>query len=491
MAVRRSLAFPMRTLRSSISAEGLTRIGWHLCRIAIAGSLLFLDIGILVAAAVLNRSGWNTNRRLTTQRNVQFYPKTILITGIGTAQGLHLARAWDAEGHRVVGADVTDLDLPVRSGGSMSRTLIAFYRVPKDHYISRVLDIVHREKVDLWIPCSPKATAMEDTTAQQVIESRTNCKCIAFDTELTKCFTNTTSFRQYLADRNLPVVACHRVQSRDSIHKILHRSPSKSYQIRRLSSGEDEAVIVLPKRTLSRTYSEVSEIQISKDSPWVLQQQTRLGEFFADLLVVRGYVYAIKVRLADARSLCWGASRVDESLAMSIHRVMQSFATHGGPRMTGHLSVRLLVDEEFDNASVRHTIHIADCVPGSAAVENLLRNARCPIDGYLAALSREPAVPADDEIAATLCPAQSSLAWVENQMVFDLFARFLSLGRVRQVVVSLQAELIPFVFWRNPHFSYRDPLPWWWHVHVYQPLREIWMLMKQTRSAGLTKSLGR
>jgi hypothetical protein len=32
----------------------------------------------------------------------------------------------------------------------------------------------------------------------------------------------------------------------------------------------------------------ISEIQISKDRPWILQQQSRLGELFADLLIVRG-----------------------------------------------------------------------------------------------------------------------------------------------------------------------------------------------------------
>lgn len=487
MAVRRSLTLPMTTLRASTSAESLSRILCHLLRISITCSLLPIDIAILMIAAAINRLGLNSDRRLTTQRNVQFYPKTILITGIGTSQGLALARAWDAEGHRVVGADVTDLDLPVRSGGSMSHTLVAFYRVPKDHYISRILDIVYREKVDVWIPCSPKAAAIEDSTARQVIESRTNCKCIALDTELIACFSNPDAFRNYLADQSLPFVACHQVQSRDSIHKILHQSPTKSYQIHRLNPRPNEAAIILPKRTLSKTYSKVSEIQISKESPWVLQQEARLGEFFADLLVVRGHVYAIKVRLIDAQSSCWGASRVDESLAMSIHRVMQNFARQGGALMTGHLSVRLQVDEELDAFSVRHTIHLASCITGATAVENLLRDARCPVGGYLAALSHGTAESAPRDIAATLSPTlRPKLKWDENELVLDLLTRFLSLGYVQQMITLLEAELVPFLFWRNPFFSRYDPLPWWWHLHVYQPLREIWTLMKQTREAGLT-----
>lgn len=460
-------------------------------RVWLSFVFLFLDNSILLATILLARlrSRPDRRRRQEVLRDVNFYPKTVLITGIGTSQGLALARAWDAEGHRVVGVDVSDLDLPVRSGGGMSKTLIAFYRVPKDHYLSRILDIIQREKVDVWIPCSPKASAIEDATARQVVEIRTGCKCIAFDTEMTNCFRNTESFRQFLAEKKLPMLEYHQVQSRDSIHKILNRSPTKSYNIRRVSSDSSGVAVILPKRTVSKTYSEVSEIQISKDSPWVLQQQTRLGEFFADVLVVRGYVHAIKVRLAESRSPHWGASPLDEALAKAVHQLMQSFAEKGGARMTGHLSVRLLVDEEFDASSVRHTIHIADCVPGAVALENLLRDARCPVRGYLSVLSQQPIEPASWNVPATLSPSpRSRPTIVDHEIISRFISLFLSLDFAKRMVALVEAEFVPFLFWKDARFSPNDPFPWWWHVHVYQPLREVWQLMKHTREAGLTNT---
>lgn len=482
----RRLGFSMKTLRASPSVEGLACLLGHFFRICISFSLLFVDNTILLAAVILSRLRYSPtwNRRQAALQSVHFYPKTVLITGIGTPQGLALARAWDAEGHRVVGADVTDLDLPIRSGGSMSRSVLVYYRVPKDHYISRILDIVHREKVDVWIPCSPKASAVEDATARQVIESRTNCRCIAFDAGLAACFIKPDSFRQFLAERDLPVLERHQVRSRDSIHKILHRSPTKSY---RLSSSADKRAVILPKRTLSTTYAEVSEIKISEDSPWVLQQQHRLGEVFADLLVVRGHVHAINIRLAGARSSSWGASRLDEALAAAVHRLMQTFAEKGGPRMTGHLSVRLLVDEEFDASSVRHTIHIADCVPGAAAIESLLRDARCPVGGYLSVLSSESSEPSPWDTVTTL----STRPHPEPVMIGSGFAIYLlswllPLNLAKDCLTVLETELLPLLFWKNHLFSPCDPLPWWWEVHIYQPLREIWVLLKQTRAAGLT-----
>ncbi|KAJ5833604.1 hypothetical protein N7474_001915 [Penicillium riverlandense] len=457
------------------------RIFWHLLRIFLSFSLILLDNTILLfTSSIAHLLPAQPHK---SSQDVHFYPKTILITGVGTAPGLALARAWHAAGHRVVGADVADLDLPVRSGGGMSRTLLVFYRIPKGHYISRLLDIIHREKVDVWIPCSPKVTPIEDATARQVVESRTSCKCIAFGTELTACLLHPDSFRHYLMDKGLPVLERHQVQSRDSIHKILNRSPTKSYQMRRLNSTADEGAVNLPKRTMSMTYSDVSEIEVTKDRPWVLQQQTRLGEFFADILVVRGHVHAIKVRLVDSRASQWGASRLDEALAVAIHKLMQSFAAKAGARMTGHVSVRLLVDQEFDAHSIRHSIHIAGCTPGAEAVANLLRDAPCPIAGYLAAISPD-AVPA--QVSAALSPPTPQfVSRIAPYIPAHKHLRFLR--PLIPLLEKLYTEVSPFIFWENPLFARQDPLPWWWHVHVYQPMREIWLLMKQTREAGLTE----
>ncbi|KAJ5417218.1 uncharacterized protein N7487_000768 [Penicillium crustosum] len=470
VAVRHRLSMSIKSAKASVSSGTLSRVFWHLLRICLSFSLIFVDNTILVVAGLLAYLRSTANRRQATKRNVRFYPKTVLITGIGTTHGLNLARSWAVEGHRVVGADVTDLDLPVRSGGSMSKALVAFYQIPKDHYISRLLDVIHREKVDLWIPCSPKASSIEDATAQQVVENHTSCKCITFDTELAACFAHPDSFRQ--------------VQSRDSVHKILHRSPSKSYQIFRAAPSANEKAMLLPRRTLSKTYTVVSEIQISQDRPWILQQQSRLGEIFADLLIVRGHVQAIKVRVSDSGSSTWGASRLDEALAASVHRLMQIFAAKGGVRLTGHLSVRLMVDEEFDAHSVRHTIYIAGCTSGAKTVDNLLYDVPCPIAGYLSVFPSNPADTAN--IAPTLSSTRSAPTFARAAILPAAFLQFSLFHFALTALEVVEAELVRLLFWKDPLFSFLDPVPWWWQVHVYQPLREIWVLMKQTREAGLT-----
>ena len=456
----------------------LSRVFWHILRICLSLSLLFVDNTILVAAVFISYL------RPATRRSKHFSPKTVLITGIGTVHGLTLARAWALEGHRVVGADITDLDLPVRSGGSMSKALVAFYRIPKDHYMSRVADIIPREKVDIWIPCSPKASPVEDAMVRQLIEGYTSCACVTFDVSCAIRFGHPDSFRQYLIDKGLPVLEHHTVQSRDAVHRILHRSPSKTYEMSRASPSANEKAILLPSHTLSRTYTAISEIQISKDQPWILKQQSRLGELFADLLIVRGHIQAIRVRFSDSDSFTWGTSRLDKALAASIHSLMQKLVPKNDARLTGHLCVRLMVDEEFEAHSVRHTIYIAGCTLGARPVDHPLHNVPCPVSGYLAVLPSNRVDTAN--VTATLPSTHSAPAFARPAIIPAAIMKF-PLFRVAVSALEVaEVELARLLFWKDPLFSFLDPVPWWWQVHVYQPLREIWVLIKRTREAGLT-----
>ncbi|KAE8153531.1 hypothetical protein BDV25DRAFT_149316 [Aspergillus avenaceus] len=463
----------------------------HLLRIALSIILLPLDNAILFATCIVGQLSvflWHSNpayRRQAALRDARFYPKTILITGIDTPHGLALARCLYYHGHRVVGADVSNL--PFASGEGMSKSLVNSYRISRSNYVSRLLDVIHREKIDIWIPCSPRMNVLEDAMAKHMVESRTTCKAIHMDTEWVNRFSETESFVQFLNENGLPAVENHQVQSRDSVHKILHRSPSKIYHMRRPGTAVDDSnVVTLPKRTLSMTYTEVSEIRISKDRPWVLQQQARLGEFIAELLVVSGKVKAMKLRPADDRF--WGQSRLDEGLAVTIQKLMDRFAVKGGPEMTGHLCVRLLVDEEFETNHVRYVAHIASCTQGTGSVEYLLHNpSSSVINGYLAVLSP----PTDDTPANLENKRQQARASIVTspRRTFSYSEKLIQIDThgVLSLLYPVAKQVDRFVdqtnnrllFWQDPRFSALDPLPWWWHAHVYRPLKELELILSR------------
>ncbi|KAG2412835.1 hypothetical protein HFD88_010392 [Aspergillus terreus] len=469
----------------------------RLLRITLSIILLPLNNAILIALYIWKHVSVRLSYpsslrpRQTALQDVHFYPKTVLITGVDTPHGLAVARAWYAQGHRVVGAGVSISERGlIPSGVSLSTSVSAFYHIPRGLYASRLLDVVQREKIDIWIPCSASATAMDDAMAKEAIESRTSCVCITLGTPLVSRFARQDSFTQYLQEKDLPVVENHHVQSRDTIHKILHRSPTKVYRMRRPSAAmSDGHAVILPKRTVSLTYSEVSEIQISKDRPWVMQQQSRLGKFSAELLVVGGQVQAFRVFSVGSDSAC--RSRLDEGLATAIHKLMARFASKAGTQMTGHLSVQLMVDEEFDANHVRYVIHIAGCALGASATERLLRTtpAHTLVRGYLAVLAPQingaPRLCDDSHtqpvtIESAIPPRKYSL----YQTVRDsgirriLPALYPTLQKVDKINDGLSDLLF---FWKDWRFSSFDPLPWWWHTHVHQPWEDAERILREVR----------
>lgn len=480
--------------RSLCSVRDRLRLGLlvHLFRLAVAlvlfpwNNVVFLASYSAGYLSFLASRSDPTRTRQTALRDVQFYPKTIVVTGVDTPRGLAIARSWFRAGHRVVGVSISDSPIP--AGESLSSALAAFYRVPKGKYVARLLDVVNREKADVWVPCSERASVLDDAMAKQVIEGRTECKCVTLDLELVNVFGRPGAFRQFLMEKGLPVVENHCVQSRDSIHKILHRSPTKSYRISRPDglAATNAREITLPKRTLSLTYSEVSEIQISKDSPWILQQQTRLGEFLAEMLLVHGHIKAIKVRPAESHaSRAWGQSRLDEGLTMAVHKLMERFALKGGSRMTGHICVRIMVDEEVDASHVRYALHINGCTQGAAAVDTLLQDASEQlIRGYLSVEAPHlNGVIETESVDALRAQAARSMISTTPRPKFSLYQMLKEYDEennfrilypaAQQIDALVRGTERALLFWRDWRFSIHDPLPWWWDAHISRPLREL------------------
>ncbi|KAL4981016.1 hypothetical protein BDW66DRAFT_163974 [Aspergillus desertorum] len=455
----------------------------HLFRIVI--SLLFLPLNSFILCVALATA--HTARRA-------ICPKTILVTGIDTPHGLHLARCWYNQGHRVVGADIAEARFP--SGGSLSRALVAHYRFSKSHYVSRLLDIVVREKVDIWIPCAQDTSAIDDGMAKQAVESRTSCRCVTLDTELASQWSRSESFVQYLINHGHPIVEHHEVQFRDSIHRILHRSPAKAYLIRKTTSAVNMGkFIILPKRTLSSTYSEVSGIQVSKDSPWIMQQHARLGEFIAEALIIRGHVAAIMLRSASPGS-DGGCSRVNGGLAAAAHQVVDKLASQGGSRVTGHFLVRLMVDEQLHLNSVRYEVHIAGCTQGAAAIADLLQDMppRSLVYGYLAILEEAPKTSAGGfarpQVRKSMLSRSLSVYQAIKMSAYQAIkshdaskALTASYPVAQKIDWALNEAGKLMLFWTDWRFSIIDPQPWWWHTHVYWPFTELDSMLESLKRA--------
>jgi hypothetical protein len=136
------------------------------------------------------------------RKSPHFRPKTVLVTGVGMAKGLRIARAFHQAGHRVIGADFEPYSIPVN--GRLSRAIARFYRVSKPsprygaaHYLRDLVYVVEKEEVDLWVSCSGVASAVEDGQAMELLQRKTNCKSIQFDVKTTGTLHEKDSFIDY------------------------------------------------------------------------------------------------------------------------------------------------------------------------------------------------------------------------------------------------------------------------------------------------------
>lgn len=213
------------------------------------------------------------------------------------SKGLTLARMFYGAGHNVIGADFEPHDISVC--GRFSKALSKFYSLSpvqgsegSSDYAQDLLEIVQKEKVDLWVSCSGVASAVEDGYAKEIIEQHSSCRAIQFDVDTTSTLHEKHTFIQQTAKLGLPIPETHNVTSRAAVHKVLDVT-KKKYILK--SVGVDDAnradMTLLPRRTMSETYSHIADVPISPTKPWVLQQFVRGKEYCTHSLVVNGYVF--------------------------------------------------------------------------------------------------------------------------------------------------------------------------------------------------------
>lgn len=109
-------------------------------------------------------------RRLRTNRG--FVPKTVLLTGVNTPQGLRLARAFHDTGHNVIGLDYEPGGLPIPP--RLSKAVHTFYAFKlssvegrRSEYVNFVTEIIEKEHADLWLNCITSADPLLEAQAKK------------------------------------------------------------------------------------------------------------------------------------------------------------------------------------------------------------------------------------------------------------------------------------------------------------------------------------
>ena len=447
-------------------------------------SLVFLpfDTFVLLASYALQILIPHGAKRRQIRRSPGFRPRTVLVTGVGMSKGLALARMFYEAGHNVIGADFEPQGVPVC--GRFSKALKKFYRLPKPdqvigptYYIEGLLQVVKREHVDLWVSCSGVASAVEDGQAKEVIERRSDCKAIQFDVQTTATLHEKHSFIQRTMALGLPAPETYDVCSRDAVHKVLQGARKKQYIMK--SVGVDDAsrgnMTLLPRRTVSETYSHISKIAISKEKPWVLQQYIHGEEYCTHALVIKGDVKAFVACPSLELLMHYEALPSNSALSQAMFKFTKEFVHRSGEDMTGHLSFDFLIEETSTEKGLTKTLYPIECNPRAHTAVILFADSGISLTAkYMEAISPATNGIANGHAGTIVTPSKPrKYYWIGHDLAtLVLYPAFLVL-MMRMNISSFIAQCFTFlqhvISWKDGTYELWDPLPWWWLYHIYWP----------------------
>ena len=483
-----------------LSAESSWRLHMVQNSLLILLSLFFLPIDslILFYSYCLRVLAPQDGIRRRIRRSRGFQPKTILVTGLGMSKGLALARMFYLAGHNVIGADAEPYGVPVN--GRFSKALKEFYRLPKPSksdgsapYVQHLLKIVRMEKVDLWVSCSSASTAVEDGLAKEIIELRSDCKAVQFDVNTTATLHEKHSFIQKTIALGLPAPETYDVTTRHAVHTLLNSKPKKQYIMK--SAGAVDAIkgnrILLPRRTVSETYNQVSTLSISKDKPWVLEQYIQGEEYCTHALVVNGEVKAFVACPSQELLMHYEALPCTSGLGKVMLKFTQEFVSRTGDGMTGHLSFDFRVEETMSESGLQMSLYPIECNP-RAHTAVLLFSSLSPelAVRYMDALvSKTNGLSKGHVNGPVLMPrSPKRYYWIGHDLVSLVLHPTLQVLRLELSIPAFLRGCYTFLehllLWKDGTFELWDPLPSWWLYHVYWPghlLTCMWQRRKWSR----------
>ncbi|KAH6660831.1 carbamoylphosphate synthase large subunit [Truncatella angustata] len=465
-------------------------------------SIFLLPLSLALTSFAILMRRWSSHTRK--QQPVPLDPRhkrNILVTGVGMAKGLTLARAFHLSGHNVTGADFEGNG--ILCSGKYSKSLCGFRPMNRPDsenatrsYIQQLLTIVRDNHIDLWVSCSGVASALEDAKAKELIERKTSCKCIQLGVQDTATLHEKDQFMSEAARLGLPVPVTHHLSSYDEA--IDHLSHSQSAHPERKfilkTVGMDDAnrgnMTVLPLDTMEKTKTYMSRLPITPENTWILQEFIPGGEeYCTHALIVRGQV---KVFVAcPSAELLMHYEALPPSSALS--RAMLAFTreyvyrSESSEQFTGHLSFDFMVkDSVVDEKSFERSIYAIECNPRAHTAVVLFAQEgpemASMVQAYLSTLDvghvsyaevvKKNGLKEDEIVYPPNAPI--SRYWIGHdlfslvvQPTFDWTSGQITLHELSRCFLQFINHALT---WKEGTFETWDPLPALALYHVYWPL---------------------
>lgn len=414
------------------------------------------------------------------------------MTGVGMSKGLAIARAFHKEGHDVVAADFEPYGIPVC--GRFSNAVRKFYRLPQESqnelgestYVTALLSIVRKEKIDLWVSCSGVASALEDARAAEAVEKETECKAIQFGVDMTGTLHEKYSFNENTRKLGLNTPKTHLITSIDDALEILHpdKNSDDTKYIMKPVGVDDTAradMTLLPRPSASKTRSHITRLNPSLTRPFVLQQYIQGPEYCTHSLVIRGNIMLFTACPSADMLMHYQSLPTDSALFKVMFEYTKVYAEKMGKEMTGHFSMDFLVDETGDGdgdgkgkgKGKGERIFPIECNPRAhTAVVLFGYDSEKMVDSYLSILSSSKETKQTQPIFPT---TRTPYYYLPHDLTTRLILPLLNLLILRTTPSSTYASILELVehilYWKEGTYEVWDPWPFWWLYCVYWPGR--------------------
>ena len=415
---------------------------------------------------------------------------SVLVTGVGMAKGLFLARAFHIAGCRVIGADFEKHGVP--ACGRFSAAVTRFYALRilgqdrnAEAYVNKIVDIIRKEKIDIWVSCSGVATALEDARAMQVVEKSTSCKAFQFDEDTTFKLDDKFEFMKQteriglLSPKWYPLSTPEALP--DTISLILSKVKTgtiEKYIVKNV--GMDDltrgALPILSSNDPQRLTEVLNTLDYSGGKSWILQEYIEGGEeYCTHSVVVDGRVKAFLA--CPSSSVLLHYQLMDESspLFNDMLQFTQKYAKGmflQQQRFTGHLSFDFLAQLKLNEGGVEKVLKPIECNPRCHTATVHFRGSEgALVDAYLSCLAR---MEDENDIVYPLQKTKDvSYYWIAHDLCVLFLLPYLqvSLGNLKPMdVIRSQLEFWRHVtLWKDPAFEWWDPLPWLALNHICWP----------------------
>lgn len=447
-------------------------------------SLLFLPINTLILTTCL------LYRRLhPSAPSPAPNRKTILISGLAMAKGLHLARTFHATGHRVIGVDFTHTQFGhsrVPSSGRFSRALDAHYTVSATHYIPDMLAIILRERVDAFFCVSGVATTLEDALLKAFLnKSGCACKILQLHPETAELLHDKHSFIAAVGAAGLPAPVTKMVTTHEEALRAVathatgkRRFIMKSVWLDDVSRGD---MTLLPRPTQAETFEFIHAKEMGEEKPWVLQEYVAGNEEYAThAVIVEGVVTAFAVCRSSDMLMRYRALPAGDPLALRMldfTRKLVGSLEEG--KLTGQVSVDFLVERD-EAGAVQRMLPIESNPRAHTAVVLFAKQPGALTESYLRLLEKkkkgaEEEVKNDESLECVVCPedTKTTYCWMGHELVVEVLLPMVEVWRgemtVREWVQRMVKYVGGMVNLRDATFEVLDPIPWFWMYHVYYP----------------------